>query len=293
MNAVQISLISTMHRPDMTQIELKAVIDRFVVGYNKGQVLNTISGSTMKIVRNNMDDISASLDDVLAAVEEISATAESTSHNTAIIDDSMSALTTRNKDVNVKINNTTSNLTDTRTKAGQIQKGFGVLEERSESIKSISTEIQDVAEETNVLAINASIEAARAGDAGRGFRIVASEVRNLSHKTHSFADQITKNMGDFLSTLHSMSMDMEQFMKDMKQFSEALESVQSVFTANSETADQTANQVAQIVLSLKEQSEALQMGMKSLIQVDNLVKDSNTMTEVLKKSHTALDDLLQ
>jgi methyl-accepting chemotaxis protein len=277
----------------MNQNETKKVLSKFVVGYNKGIVLNTVNGSSMKIIRNNMDEISESLDDVLAAVEEISATAESTSQNTSKIEQSMKQLTNRNHDVNVKIENTTANLKDTRTKAGLIQEGFEVLEERSESIKGISTDIQDVAEETNVLAINASIEAARAGEAGRGFRIVAGEVRKMSQKTHNFADQITKDMGEFLSTLHSMSQDMDQFMKDMKQFSLALEDVQSVFSANSDTATQTAEQVAQIVLSIQEQSKALQMGMKSLIQVDNLVKDSNTITEVLKKSHTALDDLLQ
>ncbi len=277
----------------MTQSELKVLLDRFVVGFNKGQVLNTVTGSSMKILRANMDHVSEALDSVLSAVEEINATAQSSSGNTAMIEKSMAKLVDRTSEISGKIDSTTHNLEETRTRAGGIRDGFTVLKERSESIRAISTDIQDVAEETNVLAINASIEAARAGEAGRGFRIVAGEVRNLAQKTHNFADQITRDMGDFLSTLQNMNHELEQFMKNMSGFSQALEEVQTVFISNKEVADDTAGQVAEIVVSIQEQSQALELGMKALIDVDNLVKDSNIMTEVLNKSHTALDDLLK
>ena len=277
----------------MTQHEIKDVIDRFVVGYNKGQVLNTVSRSSMNIIRNNMDHISGSLDDVLAAVEEITATAQSSSSNTRAIEKSMGILVERTNNASGTIDSTTENLEATRTRAGEIQEGFSILQQRSESIRTISGDIQDVAEETNVLAINASIEAARAGEAGRGFRIVAGEVRNLAQKTHNFADQITSDMGDFLSTLQNMSRGLNDFMANMREFTQALEDVQKVFGENKITADETASQVNQIVVSIQEQSQAIQMAMNSLINVDNLVKDSNTMTEVLNKSHNALDDLLK
>lgn len=74
-----------------------------------------------------------------------------------------------------------------------------MLASRTEHIAAIAESIQSVAGQTNLLSLNAAIEAARAGDAGRGFAVVADKVRDLSHQTAELAQDITQLVGEIRS----------------------------------------------------------------------------------------------
>jgi len=92
----------------------------------------------------------------------------------------------------------------------------GRLTERSERIGDVVQLIEDVAEQTKLLALNASIEAAHAGEVGKGFAVVAEEVRKLSDNVGEAADEISKNLGAMLREVEQTSLGIQEISQDFQ-----------------------------------------------------------------------------
>jgi len=93
------------------------------------------------------------------------------------------------------------------------------LGERADAIGNIVSLIAGVSEQTNLLALNAAIEAARAGEAGRGFAVVADEVRNLSHKTNSATSEIGGQISQIQNETVATRKRMEKMASDSRELS--------------------------------------------------------------------------
>lgn len=158
---------------------------------------------------------------------------------------SFSRLADHNKDI---LHTVTGNAHQISDVSSDLKQRFIDIEARISEMLSALGEIEDITKHTNFLALNASIESAHAGDAGRGFKIVAEEVRNLSKRTGQFSAHIRSNMEEVSSHLlrasevmnQVASIDQDMVEHSSKGLGETQEMVQEIHVKMAATMDDLA-----------------------------------------------------
>ncbi|MEJ5273634.1 MAG: methyl-accepting chemotaxis protein, partial [Spirochaetota bacterium] len=169
---------------------------------------------------------------------------------------------------------------------------FSKLIENSKIVFEASSSIMDIAEETNVLAINASIEAAHAGKYGAGFNIISLEVRKLSDNTKNLAMNISKIINEFQVNFNNIN----NLFKDIGEIMETLvvdiNQIKNNLNENNTTGMKIGQALTEITNSMDEQTYALTDGLKNIEKLSLFSNKTYNLTNSLFKAYVEIKNIL-
>ncbi|WP_319584590.1 methyl-accepting chemotaxis protein [uncultured Pseudodesulfovibrio sp.] len=212
---------------------------------------------------------------VAASMEEMTGTVLEVARNATVTSEAAEEANTSAAEGVAMVNDAVSAINQVAESARQLGVEIGELDSQAGAIGQIINVINDIADQTNLLALNAAIEAARAGEAGRGFAVVADEVRKLAEKTMDATKEVEKAIiaiqarsNEATSSMQATAAKVDESTALSNRAGEALQRIM-------DNIGDMVKRVTQIATAAEEQSSAAEGVMRSVEDIASIAQDAD------------------
>ncbi|WP_187908203.1 methyl-accepting chemotaxis protein TlpB [Helicobacter pylori] len=246
----------------------KTSMDKLVQIAQETQKSMKNSSTTLNSVKNKATDIASMMN---ASIEQSQGLRKRLIETQGLVKESKEA-----------IGDLFSQITESAHTEEELSSKVEQLSRNADDVKSILDIINDIADQTNLLALNAAIEAARAGEHGRGFAVVADEVRNLAGRTQKSLAEINSTIMVIVQEINAVSSQMNLNSQKMERLSDMSKSVQ-------ETYEKMSSNLSSVVL---DSNQSMDDYAKSGHQIEAMVSDFVEVEKVASKTLADSSDIL-
>lgn len=253
---------------------------------------------TGTLIRDNAGKVSSQsdqahqrIDQIATAMNEMSATAQDVAHHAASVASQVDETAGQTQQADQQINKAVESMKRLTDQIRSSADTVNQLASDGRRVGDVMKVIREIADQTNLLALNAAIEAARAGEAGRGFAVVADEVRNLAAKTQ----EATVEIDQIIETIGSASRDATEYMQASgvvaQESSESVEAVRLTLGTISQRMVSVSDATTQVATAAEQQTSVSEDINRNVTEVAEISESMNQAAEENLRTVPELDKM--
>jgi methyl-accepting chemotaxis protein len=263
---------------------------------------NSLSSAAAEILAGSsqqaagMREQASAVAETVTTVEEVQQTSEQAADRANSVFESSQRAADVSSSGRKAIDDTVELMADVQVQSKSMAEGILRLAEHSQEIGEIIAAVTDIADQTNLLAVNASIEASRAGEHGKGFTVVASEIKDLADQSKKATAQIRQILGEIQKATNSAVLATEESSKSVDRALNAVNDGGETIRSLEQTISEAARAAAQIAASAAQQSTGMtqiQQAMAHINQASSQNLAATKQTEQAAQDLNALGQRLQ